>query len=82
MFRPVLLRGFWFIKAEKMSASGKRNSLSSIFEDELDYERSGYQAPPSIDVVVNYFFSNSFNNCSEYKVYSGFENWRLEFHQH
>ena len=39
-----------------MSASGKRNSLSSLFEDELDYERSGYQAPPSIDVVVNNFF--------------------------
>ena len=45
------------LELEIMSA--KRHSLSSIFDDELDYERSGYQAPPSIDVVVIFLLVSS-----------------------
>ena len=43
-----------------MSVPGRRNSLSSIFEDELDYERSGYQVPQPIDAVVMFFMKSPF----------------------
>ena len=35
-----------------MSVPGRKNSISSIFEDELDYERSGYQVPQPMDALV------------------------------